>query len=81
MTDLAADDPGPPPTGPRQRAGYLTLVARLWIDGRHDDLHVRGSLTDAHTGAQLPLDLTALVSFLRTSLRDAWDEPVDRPPY
>jgi len=75
----AADDQ---PASPRDEpVGYLTLVARLWLDSGQDGRRIRGSLTDAHTGAQLPLDLTDLVAFLRHSLQHTQGEPMDGPPY
>jgi hypothetical protein len=79
MDDRGRDDPDPPGIA-EPPVGYLTLVARVWIDTGHEGMRVRGTLTDAHTGAQLPLDLTALVAFVRTSLANVWGEPLDDPP-
>ncbi len=80
MDDAVTDDrdSAAPPEAP---VGYLTLVARLWIDTDQGDTRIRGSLTDAHTGAQLPLDLTEVVAFLRGSFAARWGERVDQPPY
>ena len=80
MSDSAAQDQDSPAL-PREPLGYLTLVARLWIDSDQNGTRIRGSLTDAHTGAQLPLDLTALVNFLRQSLSNTWGERLDQPPH
>jgi hypothetical protein len=62
---------------PHQPTGYLTLIARLWID--EDGTRVRGSLIDSHTGAQLPLDLTTLLAFVRSSLQHTVGQPMDEP--
>lgn len=80
MDNAAADDQNSSLL-PDLPIGYLTLVARVWLDSEHGAPRVRGSLTDVHTGAQLPLDLTALVAFLRESLEHMSGEPLDRPPY
>jgi hypothetical protein len=78
MDDAAANDQDSPSI-PDPPLGYLTLVARVWLDTEDGNTRIRGSLTNAHTGAQVPLDLTALVAFLRTSLGSTWGEPMDRP--
>ena len=49
------------------QSGYVTLVARFWIDASSGSL--RGTVKDVHTGAELPLDLTRILEFVRNSLR------------
>jgi hypothetical protein len=49
--------------------GYVTLVVRVWV-GTNGNL-IRGVIEDVHTGARLPVDLSALTLFLRESLAHA----------
>ena len=43
--------------------GYISLVAHIWVgdDGRV----IRGTIEDAHTGAQLAVDFSALAALLQ----------------
>lgn len=59
------------------RPGYVTFVARLWID--QGGQRVRGMLQDAHTGAQLPIDLSGLIRFVQSSLDHSVDGGIDDP--
>jgi hypothetical protein len=79
MSDRGEDDAER--AEPRRGPGYLTLVARLWVNPGRDGTQVRGTLTDPRTGAQLPIDLTALVLFLQASIRALRDDSIDEPPY
>ena len=46
--------------------GYISLVAHIWVsdDGRV----IRGTIEDAHTGAQLAVDFSASAALLQESL-------------
>jgi len=49
--------------------GYISLVVHIWVgdDGRV----IRGTIEDAHTGAQLAMDFSALAALLQESLASA----------
>jgi hypothetical protein len=49
--------------------GYISLVVHIWVgdDGRV----IRGTIEDAHTGAQLAVDFSALAALLQDSLASA----------
>jgi hypothetical protein len=79
MSDRGEDDAEQ--AEPQRRSGYLTLVARLWVNQGRDGTQVRGTLTDPRTGAQVPIDLTALALFLHASIRALRDDSIDEPPY
>jgi hypothetical protein len=58
--------------------GYLSLLMRVWIE---DDWRVvRGFIEEVHTGRRLPLDLSALASFLRDSAAGAIPSRVEEAP-
>jgi hypothetical protein len=50
---------------------YITLLARVWAD--KDGKSIRGQVKDVRTGAELPLDLSPLVAFVKASLECALD--------
>ena len=49
--------------------GYVTLVVRIWVVD--DGTQIRARIRDAHSGAEHPIDLSALAAFLRASLAQA----------
>lgn len=59
-----AADPQSPASG-----GYLSLVVHIWVgeDGRV----IRGTVEDAHTGARLAIDFSALAALFQESLASA----------
>ena len=59
------------------QSGYVTLVARFWIDTSSGSL--RGTVRDVRTGAELPLDLSHILEFVRNSLRHRVAGAIDEP--
>lgn len=51
---------------PTASGGYISLLVHIWVgdDGRV----IRGTIEDAHTGAHLAVDLSALAALLQGSL-------------
>ena len=46
--------------------GYISLVVHIWVD--EDGRVIRGTIEDAHTGAQLAVDFSASAALLQESL-------------
>ena len=49
--------------------GYISLVVHIWVSD--DGKVIRGTIEDAHTGAQLAIDFSALAALLQESLASA----------
>ena len=49
--------------------GYISLVVHIWVGD--DGSVIRGTIEDAHTGAQLAMDFSALAALLQESLASA----------